>query len=227
MIITIDGPARSGKGTLARRLAEHLGFYYLETGLLYRAVAYIVKNIFHKDLKAFLGLSAQERIRLGNLVYSYEFGLPRICFEGHILDQEMLCSSHEIAQGASIVAALSCVREALIDVQREIAQHYDIVADGRDCGSVVFPDADYKFFITASLEERARREVGVSHISLAEATRVIQERDVRDASREVAPLVVPTDAIVIDTTGLDKDGCFNEVLKYINQEPGKSYKEEQ
>jgi len=203
LTIAIDGPASSGKGTLARRLAEALGYMYLDTGSIYRAVG--LKLIYaHKDpydkraaIDAALSLTEQD---LAN---------PR-------LRQE------RIGKAASIISAIPEVRNILLEFQRRCAKHpKGAVLDGRDIGTIVCPDADIKVFITASLETRAQRRhrelqgegIEVIYQSVLED---LCERDERDAQRAVAPLIPAKDAIIIDTSHLDADTVFSQVLNIVN-----------
>lgn len=207
LIIAIDGPASSGKGTLARRLAEHLGLPHLDTGSIYRAVGlrltYSGQDPYDKRAarEAALRISDQD---LNN---------PR-------LRQE------RIGQAASIVSAIPEVRSILLDFQRNFAKRPGgAVLDGRDIGTVVCPDADLKIFITASMETRAKRRhrelqgenIEVVYESVLEDLR---ERDERDASRAVAPLIPADDAIVIDTSNLSADEVFRQVLEIVKEKSG-------
>jgi cytidylate kinase len=215
MIITIDGPARSGKGTVARALAKKLNYYYLETGLLYRAVAYIALYILGRSGDELEHFTPEECELFKEIVYTYEEGEPRIYYKGEALTNVHLREMKGISQAASRVSASPCVRDALIAVQRDVAEKFDVVADGRDCGSVVFPNADRKFFLTASLDERARRETRESHVSFEEACAVLAQRDKRDMERAVAPLIQPKDAVLIDNTNLDAHGTLARMLEFL------------
>ena len=203
MIIAIDGPAASGKGTLARRLAAHFGLRYLDTGLLYRAV----------------GLTVQERG--GDPDNAADAKAAADTLDPAGLDRPDL-RSEEAGRSASKVAAIPAVREALLAFQRRVAEMAPgAVLDGRDIGTVVCPDADYKLFVTASVEARAERRFkelqgkGVETIQ----ERVLQdlkERDARDSGRAVAPMVPASDAFFLDTTGLDADAAFAAALAWIS-----------
>lgn len=206
MIIAIDGPAAAGKGTLARRLAEHFGLALLDTGLLYRAVAREVARQGHDPSDAAAAVAAAQ-------------GLGPDDLEGDDLRGEA------VAGGASKVAAIPAVRAALLDFQRNYANHppggaKGAVLDGRDIGTVVCPDADAKLFLTASLEMRARRRLKELRDRGLEAipSRVLHdmsERDARDAKRDVAPLEPAVDAFVCDTSDRDADAVFAEALEFI------------
>ncbi|MBC8159380.1 MAG: (d)CMP kinase [Rhodospirillales bacterium] len=206
MIIAIDGPAASGKGTLARRIAEHLDLALLDTGLLYRAVG----------LKTVRGGAA------ANDVQEATKAAETLDFS-ELDDPELRADS--AAAAASKVGAIPTVRQALLDFQRTFAANppqgrKGAVLDGRDIGTVVCPDADAKIFVTASVEVRAERRVKELRERGLEAihTRVLQEmkeRDNRDASRAVSPLEPAQDAFVLDTGGLDPDAVFAEALNFI------------
>lgn len=204
-IIAIDGPAAAGKGTLARRLAAELGYDYLDTGLIYRAVGMnVVRAGFEPGDEARAGEAARD-------------------LQPEDLDAEDL-RTDQAAQAASKVAVIPGVRAALLDFQRLFAARppggKGAVLDGRDIGTVVCPDAAIKLFVTASLEKRAERRVkelrgrGLEAISdkvLAE----MRERDERDTQRSVAPLVPASDAHVLDTSELDADAAFDAAVAFI------------
>jgi CMP/dCMP kinase len=197
-IIAIDGPAAAGKGTLARRLAAHLGLPYLDTGLLYRAVGRRVldRNEDPSDPAA-SGLAARE-------------------LDPNDLKRPDL-RGPEADEAAAAVAAVPAVRAALLDFQRSFGQAQGAVLDGRDIGTVVFPAASLKLFVTASPEARARRrwlelrERGID-ADPAEVERDLRARDARDMARLAAPLLAADDAVLIDTTGLDVEAAFAAAL---------------
>jgi len=206
MIIAIDGPAASGKGTLARRLAEHLGFALLDTGLLYRAVGMKVLRAGGDPADAEAAAEAARGLKAAELD-----------------DPEL--RGDAAAAAASKVGAVPAARAALLDFQRTFAANPPegaggAVLDGRDIGTVVCPDADAKLFVTASIEVRAERRVKELRERGLEAihSRVLQEmkeRDSRDASRAVAPLEPAKDAFVLDTSALDPDAVFAEALTFV------------
>jgi cytidylate kinase len=203
MIIAIDGPAASGKGTLGKRLAAHYGLRHLDTGLLYRAVAKAVLDAGH---------SPQDS--------------PRAAAAAHALDparfDEVALKSHAIGEAASVVSAIPEVRAALLTLQRSFAQAPPgAVLDGRDIGTVICPDAEVKIFVTAKPEVRARRRVlefqaRGEPIDEADVLADILRRDERDSARAVAPLRPASDAHVLDTTTLDADAAFQAAVKLID-----------
>lgn len=207
MIIAIDGPAAAGKGTLARRLAAHLGFAYLDTGLLYRATGLAVLR------------------RGGNPSDPAAAATAARALVANDLDNPDL-RSDAAAQAASQVAAIPAVRAALLDFQRRFADHppdsaAGAILDGRDIGTVVCPTAEAKLFVTASLEARAQRRLkelrdrGIASIG-SRVLREMRERDARDRRRRVAPLVAAEDAFTLDTTELDADAAFEAALAFIS-----------
>lgn len=208
MIIAIDGPAAAGKGTLARRLAEHLGFAYLDTGLLYRATGRKVLDAGDDPADA----EAAEAVARG-------------------LDADDLVApglrTDDVARAASMVASVPGVRAALLDFQRRFAAeppppYKGAVLDGRDIGTVVCPEAEVKLFVTASDEVRAERRAKelrqAGHdVITARVLQEMKERDARDQVRDIAPLVAAPDAVEIDTSGLDADQVFARALALITE----------
>jgi cytidylate kinase len=208
-VIAIDGPSASGKGTIAKRVAQALGFHYLDSGALYRLVALA-------SLEA--GVAPREEARLVSIAAN----LPVEFREEQVLlsEKDVTDAIREESVGtrASEIAPIPRVRAALLDRQRAFRHAPGLVAEGRDMGSVVFPDADLKVFLTASVEERARRrhkqliDKGI-HATLRTLFRDLAERDRRDAARSVAPLVAASDAVHIDATNLSVQDVVAEVLK--------------
>lgn len=206
ILVAIDGPAASGKGTLARRIAQHFGFAHLDTGKLYRAAALAVLDAGGDPYDAPISEKAARNLDLSRL------DDPRL-------------RGDEVAGAASIVAAIPAVRTALLEAQRNFARHppgsvKGAVLDGRDIGTVVCQDATVKLFITASVESRAQRRVKELRESGAEAIydtvlQGMKERDARDSGRRVAPLSAAPDAVTIDTTLLDPDQVFERASDLI------------
>jgi cytidylate kinase len=212
-IIAIDGPSGSGKGTIARRVATELGFHLLDSGALYRLVA--LAGARH-GLAPTDEPGHAEAARTLDVAFGVdERGEERVWLAG---DDVTLGIRTEAAGGeASRVAAMPAVRAALLDRQRAFARPPGLVADGRDIGTVVFPDAPLKIYLTASAEERARRrhkqlkEKGLT-VTIAGLSQEIRERDLRDSSRSVAPLRPAVDAILLDSTGLTIEQVVDQVL---------------
>ena len=199
MIIAIDGPAAAGKGTLARRLAEELGLPYLDTGLLYRAVGRRVLEAGADPADAAAAQAHAQALQPADL--------DRPDLRGPDADQ-----------AASLVATVPAVRAALLAFQRGFAKTGGAVLDGRDIGTVIFPDADVKLFVTASVAARAERrwrEHGAA--SLESVTADIRARDSQDANRSTAPLRPAPDAVVLDTTTLDADQAFAAALAAVRR----------
>jgi CMP/dCMP kinase len=207
VIIAVDGPAASGKGTLARRLAQHFKLAHLDTGKLYRVVALHALAGGGDPADPAAAEAAAERVRAADL------DNPRLRDE-------------DVARASSVVAAIPAVRQALLAFQRDFAGEPPApggaVLDGRDIGTVVCPDADAKLFITATLEARARRRFKELQENVGKAIyeRVLQDmkdRDARDSQRRAAPLVPAGDAFVLDTTALDADAAFAAALDFIGR----------
>lgn len=208
-VIAIDGPSGSGKGTVAKLVAAELGFHYLDSGALYRAVALAARNreVSWDDEETLASLAA---------ALNLDFRDGWIFLEGEDVSGEI--RDEELSAGASKVAALPRLREALLARQRGFRKSPGLVAEGRDMGSVVFVDADLKIFLTASAEERAKRrykqlrEKGM-RANLGNLLRDIAERDQRDSNRSAAPLMQSADAIVLDTTRLAVSEVVAEILE--------------
>ncbi len=227
MIITIDGPAASGKSSVARELAKRMNIYYLYTGLLYRAVAFVFAQKYKLDIHEHAGcfdglkINPEDIGLISGITYEYRDGEPKLFFDGQNITDNLY--KREYDQLASHVSANKLVREALLPVQRSIGEKYDIIADGRDCGSVVFPNADYKFYLTASVDVRARRlledkdrDAGDNNKrTLEEVKQELEERDHRDINRDVAPLKIPEGALVIDNSEVDLEQTIELFLSEI------------
>jgi cytidylate kinase len=209
MIVTIDGPAGTGKSTVARMLADRLGFEFLNTGAMYRAVAYAC-------LQRHLDLNDEKAV--GDIANSLDilFKKNRLYLGGH--DVTEATRGQEVTDSASIVAANPTVRARLVELQRVVGRGTNLVTEGRDQGTTVFPNAECKFFLTASPEERARRrqrelEQTGTFVSLAELMEQLQLRDRRDESRACSPLRPAADAQTVDTTAM----TLAEVAGYLEQ----------
>jgi cytidylate kinase len=211
-IVTIDGPSGSGKGTISRRVAESVGWNLLDSGALYRLVALAgaSRNVDPDDVAEHVSLARAMQIQFGS-----RDGEEHIVLDGRDVTREI--RTEQAGAGASRVAAWPAVRAALFDRQRAFATPPGLVADGRDMGTVIFPEAPLKVFLTASAEERAQRrhkqliEKG-SAASLAALSREIAERDLRDSTRQVAPLRPAPDAQLLDSTGLSIDAVVERVI---------------
>ena len=213
-IVTIDGPSGSGKGTISRAVARHVGWHLLDSGALYRLVALAgsVAGLVADDEPGHAGLAR----RMDVIFTVAPDGGERITLDGR--DVTAAIRSEQAGQGASRVAAWPAVRQALLARQRAFAAPPGLVADGRDMGTVVFPEAPLKIFLTATPQERALRrhkqlkDKG-SDVSLPALSREIAERDSRDRTREVAPLKAAPDACLIDSTGLSVEAVVQRVLE--------------
>jgi cytidylate kinase len=202
MIIAIDGPAASGKGTLGKRLAAHFGLRHLDTGLLYRAVAKALIDGGHRLDSVAQAVAAARALDPGKF-------------------DEKALKTHAVGEAASLVSAIPEVRDALLAFQRDFGRAAPgAVLDGRDIGTVIFPDAEVKILVTASADERARRrtlelKTGGAEASEAEILADIRRRDERDTSRAVAPLRAAADAHLLDTTHLDIDAAFRAAVEIV------------
>jgi len=213
-VIAIDGPSGSGKGTVSRRVAAALGWHLLDSGALYRLVA-LAGSLAGLDAADRAGHAALARCMAVRFDVD-EHGDEVVYLDGRPVTGEI--RTEAAGESASRVAAWPEVRTGLLERQRRFAEPPGLVADGRDMGSIVFPSAGLKLFLTASAEERARRrykqlkDKGLS-VNLAALSAEIAERDRRDATRAVAPLVAVDDAIVIDSTGMNVDAVVARVLE--------------
>ena len=218
--VAIDGPAGAGKSTLARRLAAELGYIYVDTGAMYRAIGLYA-------LRA--GKDPKDNAAVDALLPQIELRLASIAGEQHIYlkDEDVSAAIRTEAAGmaASAVGANPAVRAFLLDLQRSMAKKQDVLMDGRDIGTVVLPDAEVKVFLTASAEERARRrmleleEWGTPE-PYAAILRAIQERDWNDTHRDAAPLRQAEDAVLLDTTALDFVQSEDALLHIIRERTG-------
>lgn len=199
--IAIDGPAGAGKSTIARKTAAKLGFIYVDTGALYRAIALAVikQGISLKDMEQITALLKELKLAL-----KYIDGQQRVYLNGTDVSDEIRTS--EVSNFVSPISAIGTVREFLFSLQQEIAAENDVIMDGRDIGTVVLPHADVKIFLTATAEERAKRrydqllEMG-EQVDFQKLLAEMKQRDYNDSHREIAPLKQAEDAILVDTTG--------------------------
>ena len=210
MIIAIDGPSGAGKSTVARLLSKELGFEYIDTGAMYRALAYkaYVQNIDINENKV------AEMLKTTNIDY-YD---NQIFLDGE--NVENLIREEAISIAASKISALKIVREKMVEIQRKIAQNKNAVLEGRDIGTTVFPEAEHKFFITASLEERAKRRYEQLVINNIKADyksvfNDMMKRDKNDSTRKFSPLKPAKDAILIDTTNMNLNKVTKTIAQYI------------
>jgi cytidylate kinase len=217
MIIAIDGPSGAGKSTLGKMLAKKLGLLYLDTGAMYRAVAYAV---LEKGASCSDPVAAAEIARDSQIELTGEPENLQIILNGHDISAEI--RSKEIAQAASVVSTISEVRKILVRHQQELGKYGGGVLEGRDIGTVVFPDADIKFFLTAKPEERAQRrfledQARGSALTFEQTLIEINQRDERDVSRADSPLSIAEGSVVIDTGGMSLDEILAHMLEKIEE----------
>lgn len=218
--ITIDGPAGAGKGVVSTLLAQRLGFTRLDTGAMYRAVALhaqkqgleLWENIAKKHLED----------RLQSLLTDIHMEMNGKCVRLNGEDVSQAIRTPEVSMAASFISQFACVRQKLTELQRKIAQTTDLVAEGRDMGTVVFPDAQCKLFLTAKPEIRAERrrlqlkDQGVE-MDFEAVLHEIQQRDEADSSRQIAPLSIPPDAIVVDSSYMDVKEVVNTMYEHVKK----------
>lgn len=215
--IAIDGPAGAGKSTIARRLAAEMGYRYVDTGAIYRTVAYFMDlwGVSPKDVDAV-------NRYIDELTVEIEYdddGLQHMIMNG--MDVTGDIRTQEISQKASLISAHACVREMLLDMQRDMAKEYDVVMDGRDIGTVVLPKATVKIFLTASAEVRAKRRCDelIAKGQKANYDTVLKEivqRDYQDTHREIAPLKMCRDSVKVDTSEMDIDQAVAAIKAVID-----------
>lgn len=216
--IAIDGPAGAGKSTIARRLAAELGYYYVDTGAIYRTVAYFLDllGISPKDV------DGVERY-LDELTIDIQYdetGKQHMIMNGMDVSDDI--RTQDISQKASLVSAHAIVRDMLLDMQRDVAKKHNVIMDGRDIGTVVLPKATVKIFLTASAEVRAKRRMDEmiakgQKASFEQVLKDIQQRDYQDTNRPIAPLKQAKDAVLLDTSELDIEGVLATMKKIIGE----------
>ena len=210
--IAIDGPAGAGKSTIAKRLAKELGYKYVDTGAIYRTVAYFMDlwGVSPKDVD---GINRYiDELTIG-IEYD-EDGLQHMIMNG--MDVTADIRTQDISQKASLISAHAVVREVLLDMQRDVAKAYNVIMDGRDIGTVVLPKADVKIFLTADPEVRAKRRYEEliakgQKANLDTILKEIKQRDYQDTHREIAPLKLARDSIKVDTSNLDIDQVVAQI----------------
>jgi len=217
-VITVDGPSGAGKGTISHLLSDTLGWHFLDSGALYRVVgqACLVEGVSWDDHPAVSEIARHLDVSFT----ASDNGEVLVAYKG--ADVSRAIRTEEGGRGASTVAAIPDVRTALLARQREFRRSPGLVADGRDMGTVVFPDAPLKFFLTASASERAQRRYNQllakgESVSLPRLLEAIEERDARDSSRSVSPLVAAEDAIVVDSTGTSIEQVFAQVMDKVKE----------
>jgi cytidylate kinase len=215
-VITIDGPAGAGKSTVSKTLAKKLNYIYLDTGALYRALAYktLKLKISLDDVSALVNLCSSTTVVLKNID-----GQMKVSVDGEDVEEKI--RTEEVGLAASKISTFAVVRERLLNLQREAGAQGGIVAEGRDMGSVVFPHADYKFYLDAKLEERIKRryEELLDKGNLVEYKSIQKDmfaRDKQDKQREIAPLKAPDDAIIIDSDNLSAAEVVDKIIFYIS-----------
>ena len=214
--IAIDGPAGAGKSTIAKRLAKELGYRYVDTGAIYRTVAYFMDlwGVSPKDVD---GVERYiDELTIG-IEYDEE-GLQHMIMNG--MDVTADIRTQDISQKASLVSAHACVREVLLDMQRDVAKEYNVIMDGRDIGTVVLPKANVKIFLTASAEVRAQRRTDEllakgQKANFNQILKEIQQRDYQDTHREIAPLKMCRDSVKVDTSDMDIDQVVEEIKAIV------------
>ena len=214
--IAIDGPAGAGKSTIARRLAKELGYHYVDTGAIYRTVAYFMDllDVSPKDVD---GVSRY----IDELTIEIEYdedGLQHMIMNGMDVTEDI--RTPDISQKASLVSAHGVVRDMLLDMQRDVAKKHNVIMDGRDIGTVVLPRAQIKIFLTASAEVRAQRrylelQAKGSKDSFEKVLSEIKKRDHQDSTRAIAPLKQAKDAILVDTSEMDIDGAVAAIRQIV------------
>ena len=219
--IAIDGPAGAGKSTIAKRLARELGYYYVDTGAIYRTVAYFMDllGIAPKDVD---GVTRYIDELTVEIEYD-EDGQQHMIMNG--MDVTGDIRTPDISQKASLISAHAVVRDMLLDMQRDVARKHNVIMDGRDIGTVVLPRANVKIFLTASAEVRAQRrhlelQAKGSKDSFEKVLAEIKQRDHQDSTREIAPLKQAKDAVLVDTSNMDIDAVIAEIRRIVTEKVG-------
>ena len=216
MVIAIDGPAGSGKSTTAKILADRLGFIHINTGAMYRGIAL---KCIQNDIIIDDAIQLNDLLTHTKLEFISEGEQVLFMDDVDVTDK---ITSVEVTDFVSQVSAIPLVREKLVQYQRKMAEGLDVVLEGRDIGSVVFPNADHKYFLVADIQERAMRrkiemEANGEVVSLEELTNEMLERDRKDSTRKHSPLIKAEDAIEIDTTGMSIEEQVNRIVEIVNK----------
>ena len=218
LIVAIDGPAGAGKSTVAKRVAKELGYTYMDTGAMYRAFAWKVKQ---RGIEPEEGEKLRAALRQTKIELAERDGNLKILLDGEDVTAQI--RTPELSQWASKVSALKPVRERMVELQRAMGARGGVVAEGRDIGTVVFPQAEVKVFLTAGSVERARRrfeELGIQEkqVTLEETLEEMEERDRRDQERAVAPLRKAEGAIAIDSTGCSVEEVVERIMQEVKRQ---------
>lgn len=215
--IAIDGPSGAGKSSLSRAVAKEIGFMYIDTGALYRTIGlYVYRNKIQAENESAVALA------LSDIKINIDFidGYQHVFLNGKDVSEDIRI--HEVSDYTSKVSAFACVREFLLKTQRELAEKYDVIMDGRDIGSVVLPHAELKIYLTASAQERAKRRFNElmlkgQNVKYETVLHDVIERDLRDMNRKTAPLKIAEGAVVVDTTGNTFEQSLKALLDIIKE----------
>lgn len=215
--IAIDGPSGAGKSSLSRAVAKEIGFMYIDTGALYRTIGlYVYRNKIQAENESAVALA------LSDIKINIDFidGYQHVFLNGKDVSEDIRI--HEVSDYTSKVSAFACVREFLLKTQRELAEKYDVIMDGRDIGSVVLPHAELKIYLTASAQERAKRRFDElmlkgQNVKYETVLHDVIERDLRDMNRKTAPLKIAEGAVVVDTTGNTFEQSLKALLDVIKE----------